>query len=618
MGRPVALVLALSFLTALARAAAQDASGEPVELRLRFAAGDRWASDEEASFNAKVKILADGKPLRTIEQTRRLVEKSELTVLAVDGEKIAAVRARYAPECSEVKETAGAAAPEKKMPGYAGQTVTVRRQPRGEPSIESAAPLSDEERKRLAKLVEPDAGFHPKKPVKPGDRWVADNTALARAFELGSDDGVTMRLRLKGVCDHEGRRAAEVDAAIVIYKKEQFLKITLDLEGTLVLDLETGAPLLVDVRGPITVTGETEQQGPDGRAVKLTADGSGDCALRQRLTKLPPEPAGGAKSGGEAAPDGWPPSAPRAPSPVPRFESRTAMAGPSEAELAEKLAGRPDLFWIQAAALAAALAVGAAGLVVLCRFLFRPAGRREPQGIPASAAWSAPEVALLALAFLAAPPAVVAAATLFGAPAFEPPDLRSEHVTLLMGAHALVAAIAVMIAVVRRRRGLQALGLPGPAPLSAARAGLVACIGVFPLVHLARFLTTLIFRSLEKVPDLNPTAAVLVAEDSLPRVIAIAIGAAIVVPITEEILFRGVLYAAIRNRAGPGVAILLSAGIFAVVHPRVDAAAIVVFAIVLAGVYEKTGSLVAPIVAHTAHNAFAVALLLVERYIQRA
>lgn len=78
----------------------------------------------------------------------------------------------------------------------------------------------------------------------------------------------------------------------------------------------------------------------------------------------------------------------------------------------------------------------------------------------------------------------------------------------------------------------------------------------------------------------------------------------IVAPIVEEFVFRGLLYTGIRRGTNPIIAIVVSAGLFGLVHGVWSA--IVVTALLgalLAIVYERTRSLVAPTIMHALFNA---------------
>lgn len=86
----------------------------------------------------------------------------------------------------------------------------------------------------------------------------------------------------------------------------------------------------------------------------------------------------------------------------------------------------------------------------------------------------------------------------------------------------------------------------------------------------------------------------------------------IVGPIAEEVFFRGFAYQALRRRFGATAGIFTSALLFAVVHGNpVGLVPIFGIGIVLAFLYERTGSLAAPIGLHCANNLLVVAMFVV-------
>src|SRR5690606_4719168 len=83
----------------------------------------------------------------------------------------------------------------------------------------------------------------------------------------------------------------------------------------------------------------------------------------------------------------------------------------------------------------------------------------------------------------------------------------------------------------------------------------------------------------------------------------------IVAPIAEEIAFRGVLYGWLRQRFGVPAGVAISALLFSVAHgiPALIPA-LAVQGMVLALLYERSGSLWPPIIAHGTYNAATVIL----------
>lgn len=84
---------------------------------------------------------------------------------------------------------------------------------------------------------------------------------------------------------------------------------------------------------------------------------------------------------------------------------------------------------------------------------------------------------------------------------------------------------------------------------------------------------------------------------------------AVLAPISEEIFFRGLLFGGLRRRMGPYLAALISGTLFGMMHAPTGPSAVIpliVFGIVLALVYERTGSLWPAIGLHSFNNAIAL------------
>ena len=78
-------------------------------------------------------------------------------------------------------------------------------------------------------------------------------------------------------------------------------------------------------------------------------------------------------------------------------------------------------------------------------------------------------------------------------------------------------------------------------------------------------------------------------------------------PVAEEVVFRGVAYTMLKRRVGIGWAIVLSGVLFALLHvDPVGFVPIAVLGMLLAYLYEQTGSLVPSIAVHMAHNSVMV------------
>lgn len=105
----------------------------------------------------------------------------------------------------------------------------------------------------------------------------------------------------------------------------------------------------------------------------------------------------------------------------------------------------------------------------------------------------------------------------------------------------------------------------------------------------------------------DPTQEALSQATGVPGLFPLVfLSGAIIAPVAEEIIFRGYLYKAFRDRFKPSYAIVMSAALFSVLHLELLATVqLFVIGIALGYVYEKTGNLVAPITLHVLNNAVA-------------
>jgi membrane protease YdiL (CAAX protease family) len=112
-------------------------------------------------------------------------------------------------------------------------------------------------------------------------------------------------------------------------------------------------------------------------------------------------------------------------------------------------------------------------------------------------------------------------------------------------------------------------------------------------------------------PVEEQTAVQLLADSkSVGLTIYLGVFAVVIAPVAEEFIFRGVLFPFVKQLGFPKSAWLGVSALFALIH--FDAGTFVpLFALALAltWLYEKTGSLLAPIFAHSLFNAVNLAVL---------
>lgn len=108
----------------------------------------------------------------------------------------------------------------------------------------------------------------------------------------------------------------------------------------------------------------------------------------------------------------------------------------------------------------------------------------------------------------------------------------------------------------------------------------------------------------------------LLQESNDPLVLGLmAVAAVIAAPLCEEIVFRGYFYPVLKKFGGVRAATVCSALVFACAHGNLTALLpLFIFGGVLVFLYEKTGSLWAPIAAHFCFNGATVILQMAARY----
>lgn len=95
----------------------------------------------------------------------------------------------------------------------------------------------------------------------------------------------------------------------------------------------------------------------------------------------------------------------------------------------------------------------------------------------------------------------------------------------------------------------------------------------------------------------------------------VGFAAIIAAPLCEEIVFRGYLYPATKRFSGPWAAGICSALVFAAAHGSLVALLpLFIFGCVLVFIYEKTGSLWAPVAVHCCFNSATVLTQVIARY----
>lgn len=187
--------------------------------------------------------------------------------------------------------------------------------------------------------------------------------------------------------------------------------------------------------------------------------------------------------------------------------------------------------------------------------------------------------------------------------------------TVLLGLSLIVNILTCLyvLNIIRSGYGLPvtALGFTSSNWKSDVKFGLKHYLIVLPVILLSGFLVDFVLRMFGIMPEQQEIINSILNEDSSGVLAFMFFFGMLAAPVAEELLFRGVLQSAVRTVFGRMKAILISGFIFALVHTNVHVfLQIFILGLLLAYLFEKTGSLIAPVTVHICHNTATLAFLI--------
>ncbi|MFH1847131.1 MAG: type II CAAX endopeptidase family protein [Candidatus Omnitrophota bacterium] len=181
-----------------------------------------------------------------------------------------------------------------------------------------------------------------------------------------------------------------------------------------------------------------------------------------------------------------------------------------------------------------------------------------------------------------------------------------------------IACISVILFFVIKKYGqdLKTIGLNSAKFFKNIFYAVTGYIAFVPILILISAATFFISRFFNYTPPVQTIVKLFIEEQAASVLWISAIFAAIFGPIAEEIFFRGFMYRAFKKKIGILGSMFVTAAIFSLLHTHLAGfAPIMALGLLLAFLYEKTGSLVAPITVHIIHNLGMVGLVFLMRYI---
>jgi membrane protease YdiL (CAAX protease family) len=159
-----------------------------------------------------------------------------------------------------------------------------------------------------------------------------------------------------------------------------------------------------------------------------------------------------------------------------------------------------------------------------------------------------------------------------------------------------------------------AFGFNSPRPAVAVLIAIPATLAALPVARSLGQLSARAMTWLRLEPVAQTTVTTLQQSTDVAPQLILAVMAVGVAPVAEELLFRGILYPFAKQRMRPALALWGTSILFGAVHFNLMTLLPLTFlALMLTWLYELTGNLLAPIVAHGLFNLANFFWLVVDR-----
>ena len=200
------------------------------------------------------------------------------------------------------------------------------------------------------------------------------------------------------------------------------------------------------------------------------------------------------------------------------------------------------------------------------------------------------------------------------------PNPGARLPTLVVNTLTFHLGVLIITGVFVREHGLtwhEAFGWRDWSPRRVLVPALLATAGILPLSWMLAGVSAQVMTRFKTEPVQQATVQALQTSVSTSERAVFGIIAIVCAPVIEEILFRGILYPAIKRLGFPQTALWLTALLFALSHANtMTFLPLVLLALLLTWLYERTGNLLTPILAHAAFNLTNFLWLLFERHLR--
>jgi len=145
--------------------------------------------------------------------------------------------------------------------------------------------------------------------------------------------------------------------------------------------------------------------------------------------------------------------------------------------------------------------------------------------------------------------------------------------------------------------------------------GFMCAFSIIPVVWGLQIGSVHVMTLLGWDPEVQHAVNIFNLTDSWSDRAVLGLVALVLAPVSEELIFRGIMYPALKGFGMPRFAFWSTAAVFALIHFNAATfLSLFAFACLLNVLYEKTGNLLTCMVAHTSFNAINLAMLVVTQH----
>lgn len=199
------------------------------------------------------------------------------------------------------------------------------------------------------------------------------------------------------------------------------------------------------------------------------------------------------------------------------------------------------------------------------------------------------------------------------------PALKDENLRSLLNVtitDALAFLFIIYFVVYKYKENLVSLGLSAKDFFKNVFCGIAGYIATVPVLILALFFIIWISGLFKYEPPMQPVLEIFLEAKTATLIIYLTVLVAVFGPIAEEIFFRGFMYRAIKDRWGFKAALFSSSALFALLHANLAGfLPIMILGMLLAYLFEKTGTIVASCAVHILHNSVMVTFIFIMKVI---